>query len=161
MSPRSPRRAPARPASCRASCALSRAGRSSRSSRSASTATGAAATVVRDLAWYPFWIAHEARSADVLHCTTMRGPLRSRLPVVVTVHDCALLRHPEAFPPWHRHTGRVALHHGARHADAVVAVSAFTRDELVELLEVPVERIPVVPNGVEPVFTPDGPAADR
>jgi glycosyltransferase involved in cell wall biosynthesis len=120
---------------------------------------GRAGTVVRDLAWYPFGIAHEARSADVLHCTTMRGPLRTRLPVVVTVHDCALLRHPDAFPPWHRHTGRVALRHGVRSADAVVAVSAFTRDELVELLDVPVERIHVVPNGLEAVFGPDGPAA--
>jgi glycosyltransferase involved in cell wall biosynthesis len=53
----------------------------------------------------------------------------------------------------------VALRHGARHADAVVAVSAFTRDELVELLDIPAERIRVVPNGVEPVFSPDGPSA--
>ena len=120
---------------------------------------GRAATVVRDLAWYPFAIAREARSADVLHCTTMRGPLRSKRPVVVTVHDCALLRHPDAFPPWHRHTGRVALRYGAHHADAVVAVSAFTRDELVELLDVPAERIRVVPNGLEATFTEAGPKA--
>ena len=120
---------------------------------------GRAATVVRDLAWYPFGIAREARSAAVLHCTTMRGPLRAHLPVVVTVHDCALLRHPDAFPPWHRHTGRAALRHGARSADAIVAVSAFTRDELVELLDVAPGRIHVVPNGVEPVFCPDGPSA--
>jgi glycosyltransferase involved in cell wall biosynthesis len=120
---------------------------------------GPAASVVRDLAWYPFGIAREARGADVLHCTTMRGPVRAHLPFVVTVHDCALLRHPEAFPAWHRHTGRVALRHGARSADAVVAVSDFTRDELVELLDVPVERIRVIPNGIEPVFHPDGPAA--
>jgi glycosyltransferase involved in cell wall biosynthesis len=121
---------------------------------------GRAATLVRDLAWYPLGIAREARSADVLHCTTIRGPLRTRLPVVVTVHDCALLRHPDAFPPWHRYTGRVALRHGARHAEAVVAVSAFTRSELVELLDIPEERIRVVPNGLEPVFGPDGPSTD-
>ncbi len=78
---------------------------------------------------------------------------------MVTVHDCAVLRHPEAFPPWHRHTGRVALRHGVSSADAVVAVSAFTRDELVELLDVPAERIRVVPNGLEPVFTEAGPQA--
>ena len=47
-----------------------------------------------------------------------------------------------------------------RAADAVVAVSEFTRDELVELLGVPAERIRVVPNGVDPVFSPDGPAAE-
>ena len=118
---------------------------------------GRASTVARDLAWYPFGIARAARSADVLHCTTMRGPVRARLPVVVTVHDCALLRHPDAFPPWHRYTGRAALRHGARHADMVVAVSAFTRSELVELLGIPAERVRVVPNGVEPVFEPGGP----
>ena len=39
-------------------------------------------------------------------------------------------------------------------------MSAFTRDELVELLGVPAERVRVVPNGVEPVFTRTGPAAD-
>ena len=79
---------------------------------------------------------------------------------MVTVHDLALLRHPEAFPRWHRATGVRALRAGVAAADAVVAVSEFTRDELVELLAVPRERIRVVPNGVDPVFAPDGPAAD-
>ena len=53
----------------------------------------------------------------------------------------------------------LALRHGVKSADAVVAVSAFTRDELVELLDVPGERIRVVPNGLEPVFTEAGPKA--
>src|SRR3954451_23368262 len=120
---------------------------------------GRAATIVRDLGWYPFGIAREARSADVLHCTTMRGPLRAQCPVVITVHDCALLRHPEAFPPWHRHTGRAALRHGVKSADAILAVSAFTRDELVELLGLPEARIRIVPNGLERVFSEMGPKA--
>ncbi len=120
---------------------------------------GRAATVARDLAWYPVGIARAARGADLLHCTTMRGPVGSRRPVVVTVHDLALLRHPEAFPVWHRHTGRLVLRHGVQRADAVVAVSAFTRGELVELLRIPEERIRVVPNGIEPLFSSAGPAA--
>lgn len=121
---------------------------------------GRAATIARDAAWYPGGIAWQAHGLDVLHCTTMRGPVRARLPVVVTVHDLALIRRPEAFPVWHRHTGRLALRLAARAADAIVAVSAFTRDELVSLLDVPVERIRVCPNGLEPVFRPDGPAAE-
>jgi len=104
-------------------------------------------------------IARAARGLDVLHCTTMRGPVRARPPVVVTVHDLALLRHPESFPAWHRHTGRLALRHGVHRADAVVAVSEFTRAEIVELLRIPEERIRIVPNGVDPGFTPSGPAA--
>ena len=39
---------------------------------------------------------------DVLHCPTMRAPLRSKIPLVVTVHDVAVLRHPETFNGWTR-----------------------------------------------------------
>jgi glycosyltransferase involved in cell wall biosynthesis len=121
--------------------------------------SGRAATIARDAAWYPAGIAHAARDLDVLHCTTMRAPLRARPPVVATVHDVAVLRHPKAFPAWHRHTGRLALHQAVRSADAIVAVSAFTRDELTELLGVSADRVRVVGNGVDPVFTAAGPAA--
>jgi glycosyltransferase involved in cell wall biosynthesis len=121
---------------------------------------GKLATVLRDAAWYPLGTALAARHDDVLHCTTFRGPLRSRTPIVLTVHDLAVLRHPETFPPWHRAYGRVGLRTVARAADAIVAVSEFTRREAVELLDVPPERIRVVPNGLEPVFRPDGPAAE-
>ncbi len=121
---------------------------------------GRAAAAIRDAVWYPLGIAHAARGLDLLHCTTFRGPLRARVPVVVTVHDLALLRFPEAFRPWHRTTGRAALRASVRSADAIVAVSEFTRDELVELLDVSEDRVRVVPNGIEPVFSPDGTTAD-
>ncbi len=81
------------------------------------------------------------------------------MPLVVTVHDLALLRHPEAFPAWHRVSGTVALRSAVKIATAIVAVSAFTRDELLALLDVPAERIRIVPNGIDPVFTQAGPAA--
>lgn len=118
---------------------------------------GRMAAAVRDGVWYPLGLARAARAVDVLHCTTFRGPLRSPVPVVVTIHDLALLRHPDAFRPWHRSTGRLALR-AAQSADVIVAVSEFTRDEIVELLGVPAERIRVVPNGIEPVFAPQGKA---
>jgi glycosyltransferase involved in cell wall biosynthesis len=120
---------------------------------------GKAATIARDAAWYPVGIARAARDLDVLHCTTMRAPVRARPPVVATVHDVALLRYPEAFPAWHRHTGRLALKQAARSADAIVAVSGFTRDELGDLLDVSADRVRVVPNGVDPIFAETGRAA--
>ena len=121
--------------------------------------SGRGATIARDGGWYPVGIALAARGLDVLHCTTMRTPLRARPPVVATVHDVAVLRFPEAFPAWHRHTGRLALRQSVRTADAIIAVSEFTRNELVELLSVPPDRIRVVRNGVGSVFAADGPAA--
>lgn len=122
--------------------------------------TGRLASVRRDALWYPFRLGHLSAELDVLHCTTFRAPVSPRAPLVVTVHDLGVLRHPDAFPRWHRLTGSLALRGGVRAADAIVAVSAFTRDELVALLDVPVERIRVVPNGVDPVFTVEGPTVE-
>jgi glycosyltransferase involved in cell wall biosynthesis len=126
----------------------------------AASGSGKLATVRRDALWYPFRLGRGAPRLDLLHCTTFRAPLRPRVPLVVTVHDLALLRLPELFPRWHRETGRRALRAGVRAADAVVVISEFTKDELLELLEVPAERIRVIPNGVDPVFRADGPCAE-
>ena len=70
----------------------------------------------------------------------------------MTVHDLALLRYPEAFPRWHRHYGSFGLRPVLRNADAIVAVSEFTKGEVFELAGIPPERIRVVPNGVDEVF---------
>jgi glycosyltransferase involved in cell wall biosynthesis len=121
---------------------------------------GRVSSVARDALWYPARLGRRARSLDVLHCTTFRGPIGSRVPTVVTVHDLAILRAPEAFPRWHRLYGRAGLERVLRAADAVVTVSEFTRAETIELAHVPPERLRVIPNGVDPVFTPEGPRAE-
>jgi glycosyltransferase involved in cell wall biosynthesis len=126
----------------------------------AGRATGRLATVRRDALWYPLRLGRAAARLDVLHCTTFRAPLRPRCPLVVTVHDLAVLRHPETFPLWHRETGTRALRAALRVADAVVAVSSFTRDELEALLAVDPSRVHIVPNGVSPVFALEGPRAE-
>jgi glycosyltransferase involved in cell wall biosynthesis len=121
-----------------------------------------AATLARELAWYPVGLPRAARRSgvDVLHCTTYRGPLRGGPPVVLTVHDLAVFRRPEAFPRWTRTYGRLVVPHMIRAARRVIAVSEFTRRELVELLRVPEERVRVIPNAVDEEFRPEGPAAE-
>ena len=68
-------------------------------------ATSRARTVAADVLWYPRLRA----DADVLHCPTFRGPFRAAQPLVVTVHDLAVLRHPEWFNRWTRTYSRVAV----------------------------------------------------
>jgi len=121
---------------------------------------GKLSTVLRDAWWYPYGLPRAARGVDVLHCPTFRGPVRSGVPVVVTVHDLAVLRHPETFNQWTRHYSRLVVPRVARAARRVIAVSEFTRDEIVELLGVPRERIDVIPNAVGPPFVADGPSAE-
>jgi glycosyltransferase involved in cell wall biosynthesis len=121
-------------------------------------ATSRLRTAVCDLTWYPRLRA--PHGADVLHCPTFRGPFRATTPLVVTVHDLAVLRHPEWFNRWTRTYSSFAVPRVVRAARRVIAVSEFTRRELVELLAVPESRISVVPNAVEDVFTSSGPKAD-
>jgi glycosyltransferase involved in cell wall biosynthesis len=121
--------------------------------------TGRTATLARDAVWYPLVLSRERR-ADVLHCPTYRGPLRPGMPLVVTVHDLAVFRHPEAFNRWTRTYSPRVVPRVLRAARRVIAVSDFTKRELVDLLDVPAERITVVPNAVDEEFTSAGPAAD-
>ena len=118
---------------------------------------GRAGTLWLDLAWYPHVLPHRARGADVLHCPTYRGPVRSRTPLVVTIHDLAVFRRPEAFPPWTRTYSRIVVPRVVRAARIVAAVSEFTASELEAVLHVPRDRIRVVPNAAAPAFTEDGP----
>ena len=122
--------------------------------------TGRTSSVVRDALWYPVGLSRRARTLDVLHCTTFRGPRGARVPTVLTVHDLAILRFPEAFPRWHRLYGRVGLARVLSAAEAIVAVSEFTKQETIELVGVPEERIRVIPNGVDSVFAADGARAE-
>jgi glycosyltransferase involved in cell wall biosynthesis len=114
-------------------------------------------TLARDGLWYPFLLGRTA-DADVLHCPTYRGPLRSRTPLVVTVHDLAVLRHPEAFNRWTRTYSPLLVPRVLAAARRVIAVSEFTRRELIGLLRIPADKIHVVPNAVGEEFTREGDA---
>jgi glycosyltransferase involved in cell wall biosynthesis len=121
--------------------------------------SGRLTRVARDAAWYPAALPRAAKrdGLDVLHCTTMRAPFRSRVPLVVTIHDVAVLRYPESFNRWTRTYSALALPRVARAANAVVVGSAFAADEVRELLDVPAEKVRVIPYGVGPPFGPEGP----
>lgn len=104
-------------------------------------------TLAREWGWANFPAASAARRSDVLHHTALpiipfvRGPRH-----IVTLHDLAVLRHPERFRTWQRMAGRRRLR---RLADAakVIAVSRFTADEAMALLGLPATQIEVVPEG--------------
>ncbi len=116
---------------------------------------------VRDVGWYLAALPAKARrdGVDVLHCPTHRAPVRSPVPLVVTFHDLAVLRHPETFNRWTRAYSRLALPRVAKAARRLIAVSEFTKRELIELLDVPEEKVRVIPNAVGPPFEAQGEAA--
>jgi glycosyltransferase involved in cell wall biosynthesis len=120
--------------------------------------SGRVSAALRDSLWYPRLLSRAARGAgvDLLHCPSFRGPTRSPMPLVVTVHDLAVLRHPELFNRWTREVSRRSVPGVVAAARLVVAVSEFTRQELAEVLGTPAEKVRVVPNAVPEGFAPHG-----
>jgi glycosyltransferase involved in cell wall biosynthesis len=122
--------------------------------------TSRPAKVARDTAWYLGALPVASRRDDVLHLPGHRGPLLSPAPLVVTIHDLAVLRYPDAFNRWTRSYSRLLFRRLARAATRVIAVSEFTAREAVELLSVDEQRVRVIPHGVEAPFVPSGPASE-
>jgi alpha-1,3-rhamnosyl/mannosyltransferase len=72
---------------------------------------------------------------------------RSRL--IVTVHDAAPELFPEAFPARGRRFHRHGLRAAARRADLVITVSKAAEAEIAANTPIPVDRVRVVPGGVD------------
>lgn len=73
---------------------------------------------------------------------------------VVTIHDVAVLDHPEwyrtRFATWYRWLiPRLIIR-----ASHLITVSEFTKRRLIEIGGIPESRVSVVPNGVDPQFCP-------
>jgi glycosyltransferase involved in cell wall biosynthesis len=117
--------------------------------------------IARDTVWYTAVLPQKAErdGVHILHCPTQRAPFRSGMPVVVTIHDLAVLRHPEAFNRWTRSYSAFALPRVARAARRIIVGSEFTRAEVIELLSVPAEKVRVIPYGVGEPFSANGPTS--
>jgi glycosyltransferase involved in cell wall biosynthesis len=96
----------------------------------------------------------------VYHSTQLSLPALRRCRTVITIHDLAPLRWPQHYLrlPYARvgHAWQYAL---ARRADAIIAVSEATRNDVVDLLRVPADRVTVIPEAVDTEFRP--PSADE
>lgn len=72
---------------------------------------------------------------------------------VITFHDLSFLRFPKFFPPrkryWHLSQD---VKRQAQDATRLIAVSAFTKGDLVHYLEVPPEKIAVIHSGINPRY---------
>ena len=121
---------------------------------------GRVTAALRDAAWYPLALPRTARGADVLHCPTFRAPFRSDVPLVVTVLDLAVLRHPDLFNRWNRTYSRLAVPRAVKAARRLIAISEFTKRELVDLLGVAPDRVTVIGVPPRPGLAPEGDRAE-
>lgn len=75
-----------------------------------------------------------------------------RVKTVVTMHDMIVWRYPQLFKPFDRMVYRIKMRHSCHIADLVVAASQQTKSDIVEILDVPTEKIRVVYQSCDPIF---------
>jgi glycosyltransferase involved in cell wall biosynthesis len=114
----------------------------------------------RELLYMPLRLPRLAarRGAQLLHCPVGVGPVRSRLPLVITVNDVMALEHPEWFTRANALQQRLVLPRAVRAAARVLTPSRYTQERLVEICKADPGRVEVAPYGVDAAFGP-GPAS--
>ncbi|HEX2267068.1 MAG TPA: glycosyltransferase family 1 protein, partial [Actinomycetota bacterium] len=114
---------------------------------------------IEELPWsmrraYPSWsvlgrpqLPAPIGSVDILHAPTPAGvpPSGPRQRTVVTVHDVAFLARPDLFPRRWLWTYRAGLARAVRTADALIAVSRHTAEDVVRRAHADPENVHVVP----------------
>jgi glycosyltransferase involved in cell wall biosynthesis len=89
---------------------------------------------------------------DVLHCPDFIAPARRPCPAVVTIHDLAFMHYPEILDASARaYYGQVTAN--APRADAIIAVSESTRQDIAQFLDIPIEQIDVIHEAAAQLYT--------
>lgn len=105
-------------------------------------------------------LAIRSARCDLLHVTYIAPP-RPGCPTVVTVHDLSYLAHPEWLSWRVRVTLDLLVPRSVRAAARVIAISDFTRQDLVQRYGLSPEKIAVVPLAAGANFAPLPDAAAR
>ncbi len=116
------------------------------------TMPASASRAVRNLIWHQLRLPRHLRRMriDVLHVPSYRRVLwRCPCRQVVTVHDCAPFVMRERYDRLRGFFGRKVVPPLVRRCDGVATVSAATADDLARFMDLPRERIRVVPNGID------------
>lgn len=80
---------------------------------------------------------------DVFHSWEMQPPL-SKAALVSTIHDLAMLRFPKTADPYVLEMHQRSWKHLKKEAKAIIAVSHATKNDIVELLGIPQDKVHVV-----------------
>ena len=75
-------------------------------------------------------------------------------PCVVTLHDLSVFHFPDFHPRDRVNYLREQIHAAVERADHLITDSGFVRAELLQLFQLPDDRVSAIPLGVEPAFRP-------
>lgn len=94
-------------------------------------------------------------NVDIYHGLSNEIPFgikKSGVKSVVTIHDLIFLRYPELYPFIDRVIYDQKFRYACENADAIVAVSQQTKDDIMEFYKIPHERIKVIYQDCQSIF---------
>ncbi len=118
-------------------------------------------------AWRTWGVTHrlEQDGISIYHGLSNELPLNIRqaqgVKSVVTIHDLIFLRHPEFYPFIDRKIYAYKFRQACLQADAIIAVSECTKRDIQEFFHIPEEKIHVIYQGCDPIFTRPVTAEER
>lgn len=102
--------------------------------------------------WEQFILPSKLRCNDVLWSPSNTGPIYCRAKHVVTMHDFATLDHPEWTSKSFNTLYRFLLPRLAKRADAIIAISEYTKSRILYHTGIDESKISVIKNGVDDRF---------
>lgn len=111
------------------------------------------------------WLRRVTRDATLVHHGGGTAPMRARRPYVLTVHDLQFLTYPHYFSRAKRAYLSAIIPRSVRNAAVVTVPSTYVRDSVICAYGATLERVVVVPHGIEPAvvteLTPPDELRDR
>lgn len=117
------------------------------------------------IAWHrlrlPLYVDLFTGPLDLFHSPDFVLPPLRRGRTIVTVHDLSFLRYPQCAARGLVSYLTSVVPRSLQRADLILADSAWTRQDIVDLLHIPASKIHVVPAGVGPEYQPITDPAQR
>lgn len=113
---------------------------------------------LRSISWraWSAWAFPRALREDGIHVAHVQYTIPPGVPcpVVTSIHDVSFKRHIEFFPLTDRLILDMGVKRSAKRASRILAISSYTKRELLELYRIPPAKITVIYPGVDKQFRP-------
>lgn len=115
-----------------------------------------AETLYREFFWRENILPKKAlkKKSDIIHFPNHYAALNSKIPSVVTFHDIYVLKNPDAFPLSQVKYSQFILPKVIKSASKIIAISNFTKMEMLNHFDIDEGKIKVVNQGVNAAFKP-------
>jgi len=109
--------------------------------------------VKRSLFAQRFWTEEEKEEAfDVFHSPFFHAPKMRKARIVMTVHDLRLYRYPETYSFLRYQFLKRAVKESIDRVDQIIAISQFTKDEIIDTCGVNPDKVTVIPEAINRSF---------